>query len=152
MNLKSNRSHLGKVQRAVIKELLESQLPENEVLEKHKVTPWRYKKWLANGLFARLFNARLDARMRQGNLIMLRCFPQAAEKFANLIGSQKEETSRKACVDIITLWKNDEADHLPAQKDSHDQTPQLSQEKAAKIWAILAENENQSGKITQNPS
>jgi hypothetical protein len=152
MNLKRNTGHLGKVQRAVIKDLLESQLPEHEVLEKHKVNPWQYKKWLANGLFTREFNARLDARMRQGNLIMLRCFPQAAETFVKLIKSQKEETARKACFDVITLWKNDEADHLPVQKDTRDEAPQLSQEKAAKIWAILAENKTQSEKITQNPS
>ena len=78
--------------------------------------------------------------------------PRLPKNLSTLIKSQKEETSRKACVDIITLWKNDEADHMPAQKDSPDQMPQLSQEKAAKIWAVLAENETQSEKINQNPS
>jgi hypothetical protein len=151
MEPKRNPGHLGKVQRAVMKDLLESQLPEYEILEKHKVCPWRYRIWLKNGLFAREYNARVDARMRQGKLIMLRCFPQAAEKFVNLIESVKEETSRKACVNLISLWKSDEAGQTPADKNDHDQTPQLSQEKAAKIWAVLAEKEPEVKKISENP-
>ena len=79
MNPKRNPGHLGRKRGAVINDLLKSEFAEHEVLEKHKINPWRYKQWLENGLFAREFNARVDARMRQSKLLMLRCLPQAAE-------------------------------------------------------------------------
>ena len=110
------RAHLGKVQRAVIKDLLESQLPEHTKCSKNTKLLHGDTGMARKRLFAREFNCPLDARMRQGKLIMVRCFPQAAEKFVNLIESEKEETARKACVDIISLWKNDEAEQCPPKK------------------------------------
>ena len=68
-------------------------------------------------------------------------FAAGCRKLAHLIDSEKEETARKACVDVISLWHNDDAQQVPEKTDCQNQTPQLSQEKAAKIWAVLAEKE-----------
>jgi len=65
MQPKTKRRPPRRKQRAVINDLLKSELTEHEVLEKHKISPWRYRKWLKNGLFTYEFNSRVDAALRQ---------------------------------------------------------------------------------------
>jgi hypothetical protein len=140
MNFKRNRAHLGRKQRAVINDLLNG-LNKYESLEKNKVRPARYRQWLKNKLFRQELTARIDAQKRQGKFLMLHCFPQAATKLAELIDSKKDETARKACIDVISLQKT-HLDKESAEKDQSENQPlKISDEKAARMLAILAEDE-----------
>jgi hypothetical protein len=143
MNPKRNFGHLGRKQRAVINDLLNG-LNRYETLEKNKVRPARYREWLKNKLFAEELRARFDAAKCQGKFVMAHCFPQAAQKLAGLIDSEKEETARKACIDVISLQKSD-IDRQTAEKDQcENPSLKISDEKAARMLAILAEDETKS--------
>ncbi len=137
MNLKPNHGHLGRKQRAVIADLI-SGLNKYESLEKNRISPSRYRLWLKNKLFRQELLARFDAQKRQGKFVMARCIPQAAEKLSKLIGSEKPEIARKACVDVLSLQKT--GVELEGSENVHQQ-PKISDEKAARMLAILAEDE-----------
>ena len=143
MNLKRHCGHLGNKQRAVINDMFKNGLTEPETIEKHNIRPCRYRKWLENGMFKQEIDARIDAAIRQSKLVMARWLPLAAERLAQLTISEKDETARKACLDIITL-------HTPETEQKTAQNAQTVQAKeiqplppevASKLLAALVEIE-----------
>jgi len=143
MKLKRYRGHLSDKQRAVINDLFQNGLTEPETLEKHNISPCRYRKWLENGLFPQEINDRFEAAVRQSKLVMARWLPLTAERLAQLTISEKDETARKACLDVISL-------HTPETEQKTAQNAQTVQAKeikplppevASKLLAALVEIE-----------
>ena len=70
----------------------------------------------------------------------------AAAKLVQLTGSEKAETARKACLDIISVPKI-RADKVEqpekAPKESSQQVEQLSDATASKLLAALAEEKGE---------
>ena len=140
METKPHRAHLGYKQRAVLNDMLKNGLTEHESLEKHNISPCRYRKWLENGLFEHEINARIDAATRQSRLVMARYLPWAAERLIHLTASEKDETARKACLDVFSLHNDDAAkDIAEAPQPRKKFHPQLTPEIASKMLAMLAE-------------
>jgi hypothetical protein len=140
MNLKRYRGHLSKKQRAVIEDMFKNGLSEHEVLEKYKIHPCRYRGWLENGLFTQEINDRIESAMRQSKLVMARWLPLAAERLTQLTISEKDETARKACLDVISLH-TPETEQKTVQEVQAKELPTLPPEKASKMLAILAEKD-----------
>ena len=137
MKLKRYRGHLSDKQHAVINDLFQNGLTEPEAIEKHNISPRRYRKWLEKGLFSQEINDRFEAAVRQSKLVMARWLPLTAERLAQLTISEKDETARKACLDIISL-------HTPEteQKTVEDIKPkELPPEVASRLLAALVEIE-----------
>jgi len=136
-----HRGHLGKKQRAVINDMFKNGLAEPETLEKHNIRPCRYRKWLENGMFKQEIDTRIEAAMRQSKLVMVRWLPLVAERLAQLTISEKDETARKACLDIISLH-TPETEQKTAQNAQTVQAKEikpLPPEMASKLLAALAE-------------
>jgi hypothetical protein len=138
MSPKPNHGHLGRKQKAVINDLLNG-VNKYESLEKNRISPSRYRLWLKNKLFRQELLARFDSQKRQGKFVMARCIPHAAEILAKLIDSDKPETARKACSEIIALHTQNAEEQTETEKMSNQ--PKISDEKAARMLAILAEPE-----------
>ena len=137
------RSHLSDKQRAVINDMSQNSIPEPEVLEKHNISPGRYRRWLKNGLFVQEIDDRIEAAMRQSKLVMAKWLPLVAGRLAQLTISEKDETARKACLDIISLY-TPETDQKTAQNAQTVQAKEikpLPPEIASKLLAALAEIE-----------
>ena len=139
--LKRNYHRLGKRQRAVITDMFENGLTKSQALEKNKVPKWLFRKWQANDFFIEQSRERVREATQQSNIVVARIFPQAAKRLAELIISEKDETARKACLDLVTLRKADiEQDAIRQEKEAQNPNKyNLTEEKAAKIWAVLAE-------------
>ena len=78
---------------------------------------------------------------RQSQYIIGKYAPIAAAKLVQLTESEKDETSRKACLDVIMLQSNSKSIESD-ETESAEQTEQLSGEQASRILAALAEVEN----------
>jgi len=126
-------------QLAVVDDLFEGGLDEAEVLAKHKVGTRLYRKWLADELFAGELRFRIDSARRTGELIIARYTPTAAVKLVGLIDSDKDETVRRACLDILSAGRQkDTATTDPAPSDENQ--PDLPPDVASKLLEVLAEN------------
>ena len=146
MKLKRDFGHIGRTQRAVIDDLLVHGLSERETLEKHKVSPSRYRRWLENGVFRRELDIGIESASRQAKLTAALSLPKASARLAELINSEKDETARKACLDIIKLQKTDEeaqAARKAEQDEDQNEFADMSDAKASKILAILAEDDDE---------
>ena len=138
------RNKLTKKQLAVIEDLFIGGLDEQAVLEKHRVSRSLYDKWLADDDFNRQFDRRIARAYRQSRAIIARYAPLAAAKLVQLTESEKEETARKACLDIISLQTfTDESakKSIEPQADEMEQPVQLTEQTASRLLAALAEPE-----------
>jgi hypothetical protein len=139
---------LTKKQLAVLEALFNGELDEQAVLDKHKTSRNVYNGWLADGSFVSEFDRRIMSAHRQSAALIARYAPLAALKLVQLTESQKEETARKACLDIISLQALlDKGMNRPAQAQNDNlgassRTQQLSDQTASKLLAALAQEEN----------
>jgi hypothetical protein len=141
------RRHLTARQLTVLNDLFNSDLDEQGVLDKHKVRRSTYERWLANELFAERFNRDVNSIRRRSELLMAKYSCLAAAKLVELTASEKAETARKACLDIISQPKiATEAER--SEKDGNKQTLPFSGATASRILEVLAEEKSDGGKIT----
>lgn len=140
----ARKKRLEKRQLAVIDDMFSGELDEQSVLAKHKVSRDVYDRWLADDSFAEQFSRRIASAYRQSELIIARYAPLAAAKLVQLTESAKEETARKACLDIISLpkvgpKKTEQPDKT--KKDSENPAEQLPEATVSRLLAALAEAE-----------
>lgn len=131
---------LNRKQLAVIDDLFTGQFDEQAILKRRNVTMQTYRKWLADDRFAQEFDRRIAWLARQTQAIIAKYAALAAAKLVELTGSDKEETARKACLDIISMPIGGKADSSPADPQTAGiQQPQISQTTASRLLAVLAD-------------
>lgn len=138
------RKKLSRKQLAVIDDLFSGELDEQAVLEKHKVGRNVYNGWLADGLFASEFDRRIMAAHRQSAALIAKYAPLAAAKLVQLTESEKVETARRACLDIISLQALlDKRIDQPNESQSEKTYPlqQMTEQRAGRLLAALAREE-----------
>jgi len=142
---------LTKKQLAVIEDLFAGELDEQAILDKHNVDRQLYSKWQNDDDFTEQFERRIADAYRQSTVLIARYAPLAAAKLIQLTESDKAETARKACLDIISMpiltanrktQISREESRLAGTQALPDDTQQLSEQTAGKLLALLAEEEN----------
>ena len=136
---KSKKSSRRQV--AVLEDLFAGELDEQEILAKHNLDQDTYARWLADPHYAALFEQRIARAHQEACLILARYAPIAATKLVELTQSEKGETARKACLDIIALHAPADPgpapDHRPARAPARS-TGALPAELASRLLAALA--------------
>lgn len=137
---------LTKRQLAVIEDIFAGQLEEQEILDKHGLSRKLYNKWCNDDAFKEQFEKRITDAYRQSAVLIARYVPVAAAKLIQLTDSDKPETARKACLDIISMPINS-GNRKSQQSDeskSTDSPPPVSftPETAGKLLAVLAEEKS----------
>ncbi len=94
---------LTRRQRAVIEDLFTSEMEDEQVLAKHNVAPALYSRWLTDERFVEQFERRIAQAYHFSRVTLARYAPVAAGKLITLTDCEKEETARKACLDIVTF-------------------------------------------------
>jgi hypothetical protein len=138
------RKKLSKKQLAVIDDLFGGGLDEQAVLEKYKVNRNIYNRWLADELFVSEFDNKIMSAHRQSVVLIAKYAPLAAAKLVQLTESEKEETARKACMDIISLpalldKRKVQPDELQTTETQLPQ--QLTEQAAGRLLAALADEQ-----------
>ncbi|MBN1973473.1 MAG: hypothetical protein JW787_07520 [Sedimentisphaerales bacterium] len=137
----SKNVQLTKKQFSVIDDIFESELKESEILRKHKVSRATYNKWLDNEYFTREFSTRIASEQRRNTIHITQNVSKAVGHLENIAQKQDGETSRKACLDIIEIEKQESDKQRPSQMEYRpaESTACLSNEAAGRILAALAE-------------
>lgn len=136
---------LSKKQLAVIEDLFNGELDEQAVLDKHNVSRNLFIRWQGDENFIGQWDRRIAAGHHQSAALIAKFAPLAAAKLVRLTESEKEETARKACLDIISFpslaGKRPASpnEQQTAELDNSDQPIGLSEQFATKLLAVLAE-------------
>jgi hypothetical protein len=135
-------SKLTKRQRAVIEDLFLGEMDEKHVLEKHQVSRSVYDRWLADERFTAAFEERIARAYRQSRVILAQYATVAATRLIQLTQCKKEETVRKACLDILTQHSPVSRDAASSDRPAEDTKTQtdLSPETASRLLAALAQD------------
>jgi len=142
----AQRKKLSKKQLAVMEDLFTGELDEQAVLDRHKVSRNVYDRWLTDGLFVSEFDRRIMSAHRQSAALIARYAPLAAAKLVQLTESDKEETARKACLDIISLQALfDKRIAQPGESQTEQTQPlqKITEQTASRLLAALAEEKNE---------
>ncbi|MHC4167546.1 MAG: hypothetical protein ACYSWQ_11355 [Planctomycetota bacterium] len=135
---------LSRKQLALIDDLFASELDEQKILDKHKVARHLYRKWVADGQFDDELNHRVADGYRRSTLLLASNARKAAKKLVELAGGDKGETTRKACLDIITMDPSIGLPGTPATADDKAEEPSpISPQTASRLLAVLAGGEGQ---------
>ncbi|MEN6575804.1 MAG: hypothetical protein ABFD90_05620 [Phycisphaerales bacterium] len=138
----SESKKLTKRQSAVIEDLFAGELEEQAILEKHHVRQYEYERWLADERFTGRLDLRIAHAHRQSRMVLARHAIAAAAKLVELTRCDKEETARKACLDIIapptTTGQNPPADAGSDENSAVATTGGLTPELAGRLLAALA--------------
>ncbi len=140
----ARQQHLTEKKLALIDDLFETGFDEKAVLKKHNVSSICYRRWLVDEQFVEAMDNRIEWLNRQSRAIIAQYATLAATKLVELTDSEKDETARKACLDIISLPKQTTG-AVEAQEKTEDQSEQLSDSTASKLLAVLA-REKKKGK------
>jgi hypothetical protein len=142
----SGSKKLTNRQLAVIEELFAGRLEEHEILEKYKLSRRLYNKWWSDETFNEHFERCINEAYRQSAVLIARYAPVAAAKLVQLTSSDKPETARKACLDIIAMpvqTNSPKATSSDGPKPADTQPPiALNPETAGKLLAVLAEEQS----------
>ena len=142
---------LTQIQLAVIEDLFAGELDEQTILDKHNVDRQLYSKWQNDDDFTEQFEKRIADAYRQSAVLIARYAPLAAAKLIQLTESDKAETARKACLDIISMpiltanrktQPSREESRLAGTGALPADTQQLSEQAAGRLLAVLAEEKN----------
>jgi thymidylate synthase ThyX len=139
----SKEKVLSAKQLAVIEDLFEGK-KEQEILKKHNLSRKLYNKWLADEAFNRKLDRRAEWEYRKIAFNLARSARKAVSSLVKLAESEKGETSRKACVDLITIRANhlSGTNAMPGDNPAPPpESPPLTQETAGKLLAVLAEQQ-----------
>ena len=131
--------YLTKKQKGVLEDLFSGGLNVQEILEKWKVTRRTYYRWHAQPFFAAEFKRLLNLAQSRCELILARYTADVAMKLVSLSAAEKEETARKACMDVIVNHDR-KVKHKSKDENNAIEEPliDLSPEVAGKMLALLA--------------
>ncbi|MGB7581600.1 MAG: hypothetical protein WBL85_04020 [Sedimentisphaerales bacterium] len=143
----SNTKRITRKQLAVIEDLFAGELDEQQIFEKHRINKRIYDKWLADENFAGEFDRRVKSAHRRGELIIARFANVAAVKLVELTSSENQETSRKACLDVINYLRQ-KAEPSPDEQPEVEKLPDLPPELASRLLSALASTDKQQEQVT----
>lgn len=113
-NIEKTTKKLSSRQINILNAMFSGDLTLNDILKSCRVSQITYYDWLSDSLFMAAFDKRVDSA-RAVLTSTLSAYSQAALlALVNLTRSEKTETARKACLDIVKLVQ-DEKDEQDAK-------------------------------------
>lgn len=97
------RKKLTKTQRRFIETLCECNGDEARAIHQSGIKDYVWQQWLEQAVFRRAMADVLRTVRRRARLILACRCAEAARRLAELTEHEKEETARKACIDVIRL-------------------------------------------------
>jgi predicted DNA-binding protein YlxM (UPF0122 family) len=144
--------HLTKKQKAVLDDLFSGTFTTQEVFEKWKVSRRTYYGWHNQECFSVEFNRLMILAQNVPDLVFARYASNVAERLVGLTVCEKEETARKACMDVIThpdlKAKLRSKIKIEPKEEPH---PEISEELATKILTVLADHEESTEQAAVTP-
>jgi len=137
------RKYLTQKQLAVLDDLFNGELDEQEVLNKHRVRRGTYGRWLEYEAFRERFKQYVNVLVWRSERLLAKYSCDAARRLTKLTEAENEEVARKACLDVMGMPKRI-VQQLEVAKVSECgegvEIPQLSARTASKLLAVLAED------------
>ncbi len=146
-NNEKKTKKLSKRQMRVLDGMFTGDLELNEILKKCRVSQITYYEWLNDPFFMSAFDKRIDSARVVLTSTLAAYSQSALLSLVNLTRSEKTETARKACLDIVKLVQEEKdeqtsRDDISAIPTLSHQSRTLTQSESSTILRALAEGGN----------
>jgi hypothetical protein len=131
---------LTKKQLKVIKEWINNGGDEVEISLKYGISYKQWVKWLNNKSFSDEIDGRIELARRRSQFLIAKYVPLATAKLVQLCNSDNNETSRKACLDILELEAGLKKASQTPTDESVEPEPVIDPATASKLLAALAKD------------
>ena len=131
---------LTKKQLKAIDEWFKNGGDEIEVSMKYGISYKQWVRWLNNKSFSEEITGRIELAKRRSQILMAKYIPLAAAKLVQLCNSENNETSRRACLDILALETGLKQVSDSCENQTTEPAPNIDAQTASKILAALAED------------
>ena len=137
----SEPKSLTRRQLGVLDELFAGEGNDQDILKKYKVGQKLFSKWLTEPAFIEQFEKHIGAARRRSALHLARGALKAAARLVELSEKGEGETTRKACLDIISGCDSSPAADggRETRHDAPEPGGNLAPELASRLLAALAE-------------
>ena len=125
-------------QKQVARAVYEGRLSEDEIVEQFNLRPQRLSRWLQTEAFQQELHRLCETSIHETRCIISRFGPTAALQLASLLGSDKDDTVRRAALDLVDrcLAINKQPKNASTKED--DNEPEISDEQAKAMLCELA--------------
>ncbi len=123
---------VNKKQRDFLDEILNNRTTVELASEKLQISGDCLCRWFASPTFIEELASRIELITKRADMLISQNRLTAAEKLVCLTGCDKEETARKACLDILELTARQKQD------PNKTSTAKISPELAAKLLNVIA--------------
>lgn len=121
----------------IIKKWLNNEVDELELCKKYHISYRKWHKWTNSKFVKDEIKGRVEAAKKRSELLMAEYLPLATAKLIEQCNSENSETSRKACLQIITNCAQE--NQIEEQEETTEPAVEIDDETASKILAVLAE-------------
>ena len=115
---------------------------EKAVMKKHRISHRVWHKWVSDKDFVEGITSKLKSYKMASQILLAKYNSLAAARLVQLCESKNQETSRKACLDIITLEENSKQKKQKTSELPAKPRTKINNKTASKILAVLAEDKN----------
>jgi len=138
---------LNERQKEVAQALYEGRYSEAEVIEQFNLRPQLLRRWLVAPDFQKELQRLCEVSARETRFTICRYGPIAALRLAELIGSEKDDTARRAALDMIDRCLRVEDTVLTGDANQTEpESAHITDEQAQHMLLTLAEGlKQQSG-------
>jgi len=125
----------------IINDLFEADLDESQINEKYGLRLGVLRRWLCDPAFEKELRSRMHAALAQARIRLSRFVPEAATRLVELAKCEKDETSRKACLDVIAMLLQEPSDRNAAFADEPAPRMGFSVKTVSELLGIIAQQE-----------
>ncbi len=130
---------VSKKYQKIIDKWIKNDGDETELTKKYHIS---YKKWanlLRDKYTINAIEGRVELAKRKSQLLKAKYLPLATAKLIELCNSENNETSRKACVDLIKEEIKEKCTDSKTETGAEESGKEVNPETASTILAVLAE-------------
>ncbi|MCE5339520.1 MAG: hypothetical protein LLF92_00130 [Planctomycetaceae bacterium] len=123
----------------IIDEWVQNEVDETELIQKYRISFKKLSKLLNYKQTKDEIDGRLEVAKKRSQLLIAKYLPVATAKLIELCNSDNNETSRKACMDLIKEELQEKFAEPITQTEAQEPAPKIDNETASTILAVLAE-------------
>jgi translation elongation factor EF-Ts len=128
------KNSVTKKQKDFLTEIIDNRLTVEEAMKKGRINQITLRKWFSSQPFIIELAKRIECLVKRADMLISQHRLTAVERLLRLTDSEKEETARKACLDILKLTSSGKS------TAKEPDMPSFSPQTAAKLLEILANN------------